>query len=58
MLDPVLKDFSDMRKAQKLKYRGEFFPSVSGADGTRTFLEFFAVDKTTGRQKGLVLVRL
>ena len=58
MLHPVLKDFSDQRRRQKLKYRGEFFPSPSLADGTRTFLEFFAVEKTTGRPKGLVLVRL
>ncbi len=57
-LDPVLKDFSNMRKNQKLKYLGEFFPSSSLADGTHTFLEYFRVEKTTGLEKGLILIRL
>ena len=57
-LDPVLQDFRNMRRNQKLKYGGEFFPSISLADGTRTFLEFFRVEKTTGLEKGLILIRL
>ena len=57
-LDPVLKDFSNNRRNQKLKYGGEFFPSVALADGTRSFLEYFQVEKTTGLAKGLILIRL
>ena len=57
-LDPVLKDFSNMRASQKLKYGGEFFPALASEDGTQTFLEFFQVEKTTGMPKGLILVRL
>jgi hypothetical protein len=53
-LDPVLLDFSNGRRRQKQKYRGEFFPSSSRADGTRTFLEFFRVDKYTGEAKGIL----
>ena len=31
-LDPVFLDFSNLRKNQKLKYGGEFFPSSAKAD--------------------------
>lgn len=55
-LDPVLLDFSDRRRRQKQKYRGEFFPSGTRADGKRTFLEFFQVDRHTGAKKGIVRV--
>ena len=57
-LDPVLLDFDDARKNQKQKYGGEFFPSPALADGTRTFVEFFQVEKETGMQKGVILIRL
>ena len=57
-IDPVLLDFSDRRKRQKLKYGGEFFPSSARADGSRTFVDFFQIDKHTGKQKGLLRIRL
>jgi hypothetical protein len=57
-LDPVFLDFSDKRRQQKMKYGGEFFPASSKADGSRTFVEFFQVDKYTGKQKGIVRIRL
>jgi hypothetical protein len=56
-LDPVLLDFSDNRRRQKMKYGGEFFPSSATADGTRTFVEFFQTDKHTGKPKGIIRVR-
>ncbi len=57
-LDPVLLDFSDRRRRQKQKFRGEFFPSSASADGTRTFLEFFRVDRHTGKEKGIIRLAL
>ena len=57
-LDPVLLDFSDKRRRQKLKYGGEFFPSSAKADGTRTFVDFFQTDKHTGKPKGVIRIRL
>lgn len=57
-LDPVLLDFSEARKSQKQKYYGEFFPSPALADGRRTFVEFFQVDRETGAPKGVIAIRL
>jgi len=57
-LDPELLDFSDGRRRQRLKYGGEFFPSSAKADGFRTFVEFFQTDKYTGREKGIIRIRL
>jgi len=57
-LDPVLLDFRHGRRAQKLKYGGEFHLSSAKADGTRTYVEFFQVDKDTGKAKGIIRVRL
>jgi hypothetical protein len=58
-LDPVFLDFSDGRAAQKRRYLGEFFPAQlpEGATG-RAFVEFFQVNKTTGKQKGILAIRL
>jgi hypothetical protein len=56
-LDPVLKDFSNLRAAQKAKYFGEFFPATSRAEAKspfRTFLNFFQVDKNSGSKKGII----
>lgn len=55
-LDPVLLDFSNKRKNQKIKYFGEFFPSSAKADKTNTFLEYFQMDTDTGLSKGIILV--
>jgi hypothetical protein len=57
-LDPTLLDFSDRRKAQKEKYGGEFFPSTVNAGGRVSFLDFFQVDKYSGKTKGIVRVLL
>lgn len=60
-LDPVLLDFTGGRRAQKVKYGGELFPSSFRAElqpPFRTFLEFFQSDKTTGLPKGVVAIDL
>jgi hypothetical protein len=57
--DPVLLDFTNGRRAQKLKYGGEMFPAdvTEGVTG-KTFIEFFSKDKSTGNAKGLVEIDL
>ncbi len=57
-LDPVLLDFRDQRRSQKLKYGGEFFPSSAKANGTQTFVDFFQTDNETGKAKGIIRIRL
>jgi hypothetical protein len=57
-LDPVLLDFGDRRRNQRQKYGGEFFPSSARADGSRTFVEFFRTDRDTGKEKGVIRIRL
>lgn len=57
-IDPVLLEFSNGRKKQKLKYFGEFFSSSSKADSFRTFEEYFQIDKETGNAKGIIQIRL
>ena len=58
-LDPVLLDFTDRRAAQKAKYGGELFPSLAFADPAgNTFLEFFQIDKSTGKAKGIIAIDL
>lgn len=58
ILEPVLFDFSNARKAQKTKYGGELFPasSLEGLSG-QTFLEFFQKDRN-GNPKGIVAIQL
>lgn len=57
-LDPILLDFDNLRRNQKLKYGGEFFPSSAKADGTHIFVDFFRTDRDTGKEKGVVRIRL
>jgi hypothetical protein len=57
-LDPVLLDFTNKRRNQKLKYGGEFFPSSAKADGKQTFVEFFQTDRYSGNPKGIVRISL
>ena len=55
-LNPVLLDFKDMRKRQKERFLGEFFPTSSYADNTTIFLDFFQIDKYTGNSKGVICI--
>ncbi len=58
LLDPVLKDFSNRRAAQKAKYRGEFFEAEAEAipDGT-LYIDFFQMTKD-GKRKGIIAIEL
>jgi hypothetical protein len=57
--DPILLDFTNGRRAQKLRYGGEMFPAdaAEGITG-RTFIDFFSKDKSTANAKGLVEIDL
>ncbi|OAI51267.1 hypothetical protein AYO44_05040 [Planctomycetaceae bacterium SCGC AG-212-F19] len=59
LLDPVLLNFDNQRLLQKIVFFGELFPShwPANAVGQR-FLEFFQIDKNTGSQKGIVLLKV
>jgi hypothetical protein len=59
LLDPLLLDFSRGRAAQKAFYRGELFPAqFREGGGGSTFLEFFQIQKETGRAKGIVAIEI
>ena len=57
-LDAVFFDFSAQRAAQKERFGGEFFPAKAVAGHKSVFFEYFQIDKSTGRAKGIVKVRL
>lgn len=59
LLDPVLLEFGEGRRAQKQRFGGELFPSIAsaGPGGTR-FLEFFQRDRETGEPKGIIEIDL
>ncbi len=51
-------NFRSGRIAQKVKYKGEFFPSDSPADAKATpYLRYFQKDKRTGKPKGIIVLR-
>ena len=59
LLDPALLDFSDRRRAQKLRFGGELFPADVSADPQGTpFLDHFQRDKDTREPKGIVAIDL
>lgn len=57
LIDPVLLDFRDGRKAMKRKYLGELFLSSSLAAPGVVFRDFFLTDRN-GVQKGVLLIDL
>lgn len=57
-LDPVLLDFDNDRRNQKLKYGGEVFPLSWQAEPGTVFLDFFQVEKFSGNPKGIIAIDL
>lgn len=56
-MDPVFFDFRNNQAFQKARFGGEFFPSSSRVKEVgQTFLEFFQIDKFSGKQKGIIVV--
>lgn len=58
-LDPVFLDFKNGRSAQKAAFKGEFFPSsMMCTDVGQAFVDFFQLDRFTGKRKGIISVSL
>jgi len=59
-LDPQFIDFSPQGRARiKVKYMADLFPSSwIEASKSRSFLDYFQVDKTTGLPKGVIQLNL
>ena len=58
-LDPVFRDFTNARAAQKKRFGGEFFPSsTTRRDASQSFIDFFQVDRFSGLKKGILVVEL
>ena len=58
LLDPVLLDFSNSRRRQKIRYLGELFPFHLEATPGKAFLDFFQTEKHSGGQKGIIAIDL
>ena len=59
MLDPVFLEFANQRASQRARFRGEFFPSsMTCADVGQSFVEFFQMDRYSGKKKGIVVIDL
>ena len=58
-LDPALLKFDPGGATQKARYLGELFPAsaIADVDGF-SFIEFFQIDKDTGKPKGVVAIDL
>lgn len=58
-LDPLFLQFDNGRAAQKAAFKGELFPSsMMCADVGRAFVDFFQMDRFTGKQKGVISISL
>ena len=58
-LDQVFAEFDNGRASRKAKFKGEFFPSTMvAADIGRVFVEFFQVDRFTGKRKGILSISI
>jgi hypothetical protein len=58
-LDPVFLDFKNRRSAQKAAFKGEFFPSsMMCKDVGQAFVDFFQLDRFSGKRKGIFSISL
>lgn len=58
-LDPVFRNFKNGRAAQKRAFKGEFFPSsMFCVDVGKGFIDFFQLDRFTGKKKGIISISL
>jgi hypothetical protein len=60
ILDPILIEFDDLSKnLQKKVYRGDIFPAHHEERSCgKAFLDFFQIDKNTGKTKGIIAINL
>ena len=59
LLHPALRTFTNGRALQKATFGGELFPATAISDTQGSiYLEFFQIDRNTGRRKGIVALDL
>ena len=59
LLDPVLMDFPERRRAQKERFGGELFPAtMRDGPGYADFLDYFQHERATNAPKGIVGIDL
>jgi hypothetical protein len=57
LLDPIFFDLEDERDNQKVKFYGEYFPTImTEGNSGKPFLEFFQTDRETGAKKGIIRI--
>lgn len=56
LIDPVFLDVAPPRAAQQAKYRGDLLPNVSESSSGKLFVDFFQIDKATGKPKGIIVL--
>lgn len=54
VIDPIFLDVLPPRAAQQAKYRGDLLPNVIEGNSGRLFVDFFQLDKVTGKPKGII----
>jgi hypothetical protein len=57
-LTPELRQVNFPRSEQKSKYCGDIFPNLTEGRSNKLFLEFFQLDRETGKPKGIIVVDL
>jgi hypothetical protein len=57
-LDSVFRDFTNLRQAQKAKFKGEYFPSTLLNKPNQPFIDFFQIERFSGGRKGIVSIDL
>jgi hypothetical protein len=57
-LDPVFFDLAPPRAAQQARYRGDILPNVRESNSGMPFVDFFQNNKTTGKRKGIVSIKV
>jgi hypothetical protein len=59
LLDPVILDLSNRRRAQQERFGGALFPSrLVDAESGMTILESYMLELGTGEPKGIIVVHL
>ncbi|MGH9155148.1 MAG: DUF6932 family protein [Acidimicrobiales bacterium] len=56
LIDPVFLDVAPPRAAQQAKYRGDLLPNVPEGISGKLFVDFFQIDKATGKPKGIIVL--
>ena len=56
LIHPVFLDIAPFGPPQRAKYRGDLLPNVPEGMSGRLFVDFFQIDKATGKPKGIIVL--